>query len=338
MDPHCETSEITRRRVLSLVTAAAAGCCRGWSQTESESSLQIDAARPAEAVAGERSLELRYRVDATVLLLSLPVFRRNAVGNARVAVREIPGRGTRRLAIEFAAGSDPSRAHGLDRRGWIREVIVERDGEPVSTAMLGLMSDSPEQSVEQARMAFAEQKPEPRFVAIDSSAVSGSTRSRVLHFQQPFSEDDSLDSVRRRFQASAPAWKETAWKGTGSQVPMPFLYALLRALERPGRVTQVLYVFNENQYRLQAESSADFERGRQFVAARLTESPDQVFRVRARIENLTRRTHPTQVHLWIDASASPPCPLRIEFEPRSFVRLTLERCTQVAGSSANEKI
>src|SRR5215469_4233213 len=76
---------------------------------EVESSLEVD--RLWERGCPEKITERDYRVDATVLLLSLPVLRRNGVGDARVALRQAPatnesGSGNR-LALEFAAASDP---------------------------------------------------------------------------------------------------------------------------------------------------------------------------------------------------------------------------------------
>ncbi len=329
-----------RRRLLGLLAAVLTHPFRGLCETDLVSGLQIDGLWPTGMVPGEKVTELNYRVDATVLLLSIPVFRRSAVGAARVAVREIPEHAGRRMAIEFAAGSDPARAHGLDRSGWIREVTVEHSGEPVMAATFGLMSDSPEQSVEQARMAFRETKGEPHFVAIDGAAASGSTRSRTLHLQLPQapSEGDSLGAIRHGFQTSRPAWKQSAWETSGSEAPMPFLYALLRALEQPGRTTETRYVFNDNEYKLHIESSPDPERGHQFAAALLTDSPERVYRVRGRIENQTKRTHPVQLQLWIDASGPLPCPLRVEFEPRSFLRLTLERSSPAPAKSSKEQI
>ena len=335
------TRDFTRRRLLGLLAAVLASGSRALGAALGEAGLEIDRLWP-EAIFPERApTDLRYRVDATVLLLSFPIFRRAGVGDARVAVREIAEKAGRLVAIEFAAQSDPARAHGLDRRGWIREAVVERSGQPVLAATLGLMTDSPEQSVEEAKTAFRESGRAPRLVAIDGRSASGSTGSRVLHFEPPAGEPiasvHSLDEVRRRFAADPPAWRRTEWSHQ-SGAPMTFLYALLRALERPGPATESYYVFNENQYRLHTECAPDAERGREFAMAGLTASAEHIVRVRGRIENLTKRTHPVPLQLWIDTAGPAPCPVRVEFNARSFLRLTLERLAPASDHSPKEQI
>jgi len=330
---------LSRRGVLG---ALAAFPMRVLGERLAGRDLEIDSLGPAIETPGAQRRELRYRVDAVVLLLSLPVFRRAGVGQARMAVAEDGAAVGRRLTIDFAAASDPARAHGIDRAGWFREVVLENDGEPARAATLGVMTDSPEQSVEQARAAFHPGAEDPRYVAIDSASVPGRTRSRVIHFHQPRAQSATNeswpDSVRRIFQREVPEWKETDWASGEKRAPRTFLYAILRALEHPGVAAQTFYVFNENRYRLEMASAADPERGKQFAAARLTSAPERILRVHGVIENLTKRTHPTHLQVWVDAGASVPLPIRVEFEPRSFLRLALEALPKPPAAESKEQI
>src|SRR5262249_39532290 len=144
--------------------------------------LEVDSVWPAADPVEPPQAESRYRVDATVLLLSVPVLHRTSVGSARLACRQAREGNRRRLWLAFGAGSDPARAHGLDRSGSIREVIEERDSTPVRAAVLGIMSDSPEQNFKEARGALSSTAGVQPFVAIDGSSLPGKTRSRMARF------------------------------------------------------------------------------------------------------------------------------------------------------------
>jgi len=106
--------------------------------------------------------ERRYRIDATILLLGAPLFTRPGVGGGYASVESNKlsdsGRDAAALALQFAAGSFPARAHGLNRFGILREGWAARlqgsdDGVEISFA--GLMTRSREENFEQARRALA---------------------------------------------------------------------------------------------------------------------------------------------------------------------------------------
>ena len=56
----------------------------------------------------------RYRADAVILLLGIPVYKRAGVGSGQVAVEETGEGAQARRTLFFAAGSDPKR--GSSRR------------------------------------------------------------------------------------------------------------------------------------------------------------------------------------------------------------------------------
>ncbi len=272
---------------------------------------QVDRVWPEPALAGGGN-ERRYRVDATILLLSVPVLRRSNVGGARIAIRRSKEENCRRIALELAAASDPARAHGLNRAGWIREAVVERDLVPVRAAVLGIMNDSPEQSLEQARNAFRNDDGEQRFVAIDSANSPGHTRSRVAHFGAPpraVAQAHLAEAARRSLGSDASGWREHDWPQSSGAAPMTFLYAIYKWMESDSNKRQLSYVFNEDNYRLMLESAPDGERA---------------VRVRGEIENLTKRLRPLRFQFWADRGSEVPLPYRVEFQPRSFLRLTFE--------------
>jgi hypothetical protein len=294
--------ELSRRDLLRCFSVAAG--------------TQAPAPRPASGT-GEEYAEGRYRVDATILLLGVPVFRRNNVGEARIALRQHRQGDARHIELLFAAFSDAARSHGLDRRGWLREVIEEDNSSARRAAVLGIMSESPEQSAAEARQALHAASAAPRYVAIDGLNLPGRTRSRVAHFQggtglSPL-DDEMAALARASFDSPAPPWRETAWPDLEDGIaPSTFLYAILRALERGLPATQSGYVYNEDRYHLRLETVRRDSAG----SARCA---------RVVVRNLTRALPPAQFRVWHDSSGNSRLPLRVELQPRSFLRLTLER-------------
>jgi hypothetical protein len=104
------------------------------------------------------AFQRRYRMDATILLLGAPIFTRPAAGGGYATVeesREIGGdQAAAAMALQFAAGSSPARAHGLNRFGILREAIVERR-DTTELSFAGLMTRSREQNFEEGRKALA---------------------------------------------------------------------------------------------------------------------------------------------------------------------------------------
>lgn len=104
------------------------------------------------------TFQRRYRMDATILLLGAPIFTREAAGGGYASVeisREIAqDQSTKATALQFAAGSFPARAHGLNRFGILREAVLQR-GDAIELSFAGLMTRSREESFEQGRKALA---------------------------------------------------------------------------------------------------------------------------------------------------------------------------------------
>src|SRR5215472_815896 len=98
-----------RRDILQL--AALAGLRAAFAAA---GPVELDRLFPGGVLPAGRSDSRRYRVDATILLMSLPVFRRAGVGEGALSLRESRDENGRRLVLEFSAASDPARAHGLD--------------------------------------------------------------------------------------------------------------------------------------------------------------------------------------------------------------------------------
>src|SRR3954453_10151555 len=63
----------------------------------------------------QRAKVHRYRADAVILLLGMPIHRRTAVGEGEASIEEGGEGSSLHQTLFFAAGSDPKRAPGLNR-------------------------------------------------------------------------------------------------------------------------------------------------------------------------------------------------------------------------------
>src|SRR5579872_1737481 len=118
-----------------------------------------------------------YRVDATVLFCGIPVLTKRNVGGGHASVEAGSKGESHAVALQFAAGSWPERAGGLNRLGILREVVVERPDEPLGFAFAGLITNSPEQNFEEAKKTFLHGAPK----ALEAIVASGDTRNGVLY-------------------------------------------------------------------------------------------------------------------------------------------------------------
>jgi hypothetical protein len=139
-------------------------------------------------LAPDLNLERRYRADATVLLLGVPVLHRDAVGAGSVIWREFDAGATRLL--EFNGFSSPERAAGLNRLGFIRE--LRRTGHSDDCIYFGLMTASPEESSETARKALHSTAKEQAYTAIEGRIGAGRTEP-----------PSPISSLRQHYPASA---------------------------------------------------------------------------------------------------------------------------------------
>src|SRR5512146_1702636 len=93
-----------------------AGLCRASREEQNFDTVPFGCDNLAEAAS--RS-ERRYRADAQILLFGATICRRNGVGGGNAVWSEA---GEMRRKLEFTGFSDPARAAGLNRLGFIQEV------------------------------------------------------------------------------------------------------------------------------------------------------------------------------------------------------------------------
>ena len=140
----------SRRTLLHLLLGGAAASRASVPFAPLQSTSTILRGFSREAI-----FERRYRVDATILLLGVPLLSKQDIGGAYASVETASIPGSRAVALQFAAGSWPARAKNLNRFGILREALVARPAEPVEIAFAALMTDSHEHTFSEARSAFS---------------------------------------------------------------------------------------------------------------------------------------------------------------------------------------
>lgn len=289
-------SLLGKRSAASVVSAAASG----------PAAFDPIAFALRGLAAGAR-LERRYRMDATILLLGAPLFTRERAGGAYASVEIGRGESAPAAALQFAAGSFPSRAHGLNRFGILREAVVERPG-AIEFSFAGLMTRAREQSFEQAKRALeARTGGAEGVVARGRTAGSGPQSMAQTWIENidlaPGSDwsnmSDALSEVLRHEPRALP--RETA-RGQATT----FLHAMRSAaLCREPLVTRE-FIHAGKQYQL--------------TTRRRPERPLELDGV---IRDLAGARH-AEFRTAYAAGDESGLPTRIEYRPRSFLRLTFD--------------
>lgn len=270
----------------------------------------------------------QYRVDATILLFSLPIFTRAAVGkgHARHVVNDSSGRSVHEL--EFAAGSLPERARGLNRLGMIRETVAEADTGILEASYFGFMTASKEESLGEARKALNNPLAQSMFVAIEGQSRPGEAHSRRARFYADAKtgwndydhlEREAVAAVRNPAQASG---ENRFQSGTSGAAAPTFLFALYRAVSSGESQWKQTYVYSGARYELTTSRKPDSRTGRRFAEKGLVSQPESVIVLSGTIRNLMTGDK-TPFRIWTEKMGR-SVPLRIEYQPRSFLQLALE--------------
>ncbi len=271
---------------------------------------------------GGPGAERRYRVDAQVVLFSVPLLRRAGVGAGTVAWRESSEDGGTTRVLEFAAYSLPDRAAGLNRLGFIEERIRLAETGMTEAIYFGLMTASGEESAEEARKALHSTVSQLAYTAVDARIQSHSTETATAHFTAPSAlsagHRAQLEQMARQALAEAP--RKSVGLSPDSEAPPPFLQAMAELLRQPNG-GEGRYIYNGHLYRLRLRRAADPKAGEYFRNRGLASGP--VIAVTGALQRASGGK-PIDFRLWMEESAAQPIPLRIEYQPKSYLRLAFE--------------
>jgi hypothetical protein len=273
--------------------------------------------------AQEFTKERRYRADAQILILSLPIFRRSGVGGGSASWREWREPGGLMRQLEFAGYSSPARAGGLNRLGFIRETSCRDENTIRESSYFGVMTASPEESAEEAHKALHSTAKEAAYTAIEGRIAGRQVETATAHFTGPqLSPEHRAELLARAEQALATAPKKPPEFRTNGAVPAPFLHALADALRAPAR-GESRYVYSGRLYRLWVRHTEDAKAAAYFRERGLLRAGAGVTRVAGKVRREAGGKE-TDFRVWIEAGALQPVPLRIDFQPKAYLRLVFE--------------
>jgi hypothetical protein len=240
----------------------------------------------------------------------MTILRRKNVGGGTLHFEEAQTDNLRRLNIIFKAGSLRDRAGGLNRLGYIQEICLEDKAVLREAAYFGIMTSSPEESFADAKGAIDKQSKDGlRYTAIDGVNVTGRSRSASHQWIFPpefdWSRCDALVSTALdRTRSADKKWRDVDVEhGT---TPETFFYAALRALRADARQFESRYMFGPERFQLRTEKDSE---------------SNGSTRLKGQIVNeMTGKK--TNFTAWFQPKAT--LPSRIEFQPRSYLRLSFE--------------
>lgn len=277
--------------------------------------LGLAAESARRLLAGEAASASRaYRVDATILFLSIPLFTRRNVGAGYA--RHLVKPDTGEHVLEFAAGSLPERARGLNRLGLIRERVTAGGAE---AHYFGFMTSAREESLGEAKKTLYKSPGASLFVAIEGENRRSAARCR----RAQFTSGEPAGAMRwSHLEGKAEsALKDSGWTVESSSA-QTFLYALLQAVQSPAERLRQEYVYGRDRFELVTARKRDAAAGRRLQAKGLAVQPAKVVMLSGSIRNL-RTGWRTTFRIWTEQDGN-PVPLRIEYRPRGFLVLALE--------------
>lgn len=276
-----------------------------------------------------------YRIDAVIVLFSRPIFTRKDVGEGMIFRDEHPAAERTRMRFAFAGGSRPERARGLNRFGYFSELVGPQPSNPSAARYFGFMTRSDEKNLSEASRSL-----DPGHALVPISAIQGELREGRHRAR--------LDSLQLDPGASWSVWPRCLASIARSLDPMPdtgpvgpagppastFLHTVSRILENAQPRGETPFLYGSHPRSISWRSAPDKKAAAAFASLGLIAPGRAVLRFDLELLDRTTRSR-SRFALWCDPQARPSLPLRIELQPRSFLRLRLEA---VPGDTSLQRI
>jgi hypothetical protein len=306
--PHLNRRKLFRR-VLEIL-AWSRIMPRAVCETRSpEPSVEIDRLACERSGGARASQSRHYRAHAVITLFSVPLFSKDNVGGGWVMAERLDADASHTTVLQFAAGSWPGHLKGFNRFGMTQEAVRKDGSVVVESAYLSFMTASAEKSLEQARKSYGDRSATlPITVA---HGASGSFRYQAvldrLSAPSHYTWADCsrlLKEIRGRLSPAVDA----AVDGNREGALQPFLHAVRSAMTGGPESGETEFVHNARLYRLRTALTATREG--MLLTGRISECQSD-------------RTE-SEFRVWFDAADEARLPERIEFRPKSFLRLVFE--------------
>lgn len=313
---------ITRRLAIQLLGGAASAWL--FSTRTAQAGGLLEGAQALIQSAAGTAKETTYRADASILLMGIPIYTRESAGGGFASLREARLSGRDVLVLRFSAGSYPQRARGLNRLGLFQETVACSQGRPEQAAYFGFVTSSPEESIEAGEAALdSGGKAKAAYEAIEGSISDGWEASRRADFEVPSEYDwdriGQLEGLIRDSLENGPAVKDESQRRPGR--PNTFLHTVLQSAWKSDERTKADYCYNGKRYRLLAERRSDPRTGQKLLDEGLAVDPHKIVLLQGQILNLDEGGK-TSFRLWLAEGAERSLPIRFEYKPRGFLRIS----------------
>lgn len=312
---------MSRRLALRILGGAGFAGCYTPPTVRAAGSLEGFSALLASS--GNVQQKIRYRADATILLMGLPIYTRVGAGGGTATLQEARAGGHELLALRFSAGSYPEQARGLNRLGLFEETIVRNNKGPEQAAYFGFVTSSPEDSIEAGEKSMESRDANALYEAIEGSILDGWEASRRADFELPADCDwngiDRLEALVRNGLEQGSKLKDESQRRPGT--PHTFLHTVLDSAWNGLARAKVEYCYNGKRYLLEAERQSDADMGRKLREQGVSVAAERVVRLQGKIINLDEGGK-TSFRLWLEERPGRSLPLRFDYKPRGFLRVT----------------
>lgn len=270
-----------------------------------------------ERFIGERPVchTRRYRVHATITLLSVPLFSKDNVGGGCIMVEQSTAGSSGVSSIQLSSGSWPERLKGFNRFGMAQEAVREESGVAAESAYLSFMTSSAEKNLDQAKRSFAEQANAQQISVAHGRARRSGYASALDHLTVPEKSTwaDCPRLIGEMRDRLSPLKEAVANPGQTAAY-QPFLHAVRSAMTSGATASESSFVHNAKLYRLRTRSS---------------KVPEGVLMIGKIAENGTNQE--SEFRVWFDPHDPTGLPVRFEFRPKSFLHLVFEQDPAVSA-------
>jgi hypothetical protein len=289
---------INRRELLALLAGACAN------------------AATVPAPGSYRVWEQRYRANAVILFCGVQIFSKSGVGGGYAVVEEVRSGENAEIALQFAGGSWPDKAHGVNRLGFIQETVTEKSGgDPVDARYFGFMTSSAEKNFEQAKQSFASagDKPVP-YTATLGTARGGRFPSTIYRMFLPNSITWSdCPRLIREVRSTVESSTGTPLEAVSYRSPNTFLNSVRQAILNPAPKTEGSLVYNGKLYTLETEKQPE---------------AGHTMRLSGTLHE-TATGQKSTFRLWYENDGVSFLPTKIEYRAKSFLKLVFEKDSTV---------
>jgi hypothetical protein len=205
----------------------------------------------------------------------------------------------------------------VNQSGSIEEVVVERGSAPIEAAYFGFITSPEGESFEEAkqRLAAGHHSGSSRYTAMEGLHLPGEVKTSLASFLVPdrvsLDRSELLRQIRSNFCQTGLAKRELHMNvDAHGSAPCTFLYAVLSAARARAARFDCSYVYAGRQYNLRTDKN-------------LVAHTKNVVCMVGQAREQGKRSG-TSFKLWFENGAEPGLPLKIEYQPRPYLRITLE--------------